>query len=241
MEEISGSGAPIYRHEARERDLELPSDPARNVESVTAHVERFLGPVDAVLHEMVSDRVHLDLLHVRPSEERPFHVLVTSGVSDLEMTVPEEHEGPRRVELMLALPEEWPVGEEAFEREEAYWPARWLKTIGRLPHEYSTWIGYGHSIPNGDPAEPIADTPFTGFLLTFPYLFPEDFHLLECDSGDEVLFYSLYPLHPGEMELKLRRGTEALEALLEKREAPLVVDPARPDVTRRRGFFGRFF
>ena len=66
-------------------------------------------------------------------------------------------------------------------------------------------------------------------------------HLLKCASGDEVLFYALYPLHPGEMELKLGRGTEELEDLLEKREAPFVVDPTRPDVTRRRGFLGRFF
>ncbi|MDG4772986.1 hypothetical protein [Solwaraspora sp. WMMD792] len=39
--------------------------------------------------------------------------------------------------------------------------------MARLPHEYSTWIGDWHSVPNGDPPQPYAaGTPFAGVVVT---------------------------------------------------------------------------
>lgn len=66
------------------------------------------------------------------------------------MTVPDP-EVPRYAELVISLPPFWPLDEQSWRDERHYWPVRLLKTLGRLPHEYDTWLGVGHTIPNGDP------------------------------------------------------------------------------------------
>jgi PAS domain-containing protein len=44
----------------------------------------------------------------------------------------------RLAELLVCLPADWPVTEEAFEDERNYWPVRWLKQVARFVHEYKT-------------------------------------------------------------------------------------------------------
>ena len=61
--ETSKSGADILRHEAREAGFRAPETEARNLACVEAHLERFVGPVDTVLHELVSDRIQLIHTH----------------------------------------------------------------------------------------------------------------------------------------------------------------------------------
>ena len=48
--------------------------------------------IGVVFHEIVSDVVHIDLLHVPPRRERPFHTLVTCGMSVRPMNVPQDAE-----------------------------------------------------------------------------------------------------------------------------------------------------
>lgn len=228
--ERSASGSPILRHAERIASPVMPEHHAVHLEEIEAHVAKHIGPISTVLHEIVSDLVHLDVLVIEATEERPFHTLVTSGVSDLPMAVPDGLEEERRVELLITLPADWPLTMEAFQDERHYWPVRWLKKIGRLPHEYGTWIGWGHTIPNGDPPVPIADTRFAGVLLMPPYFLPADFFRLKTTTGETVTFYQLMALHTDEMDLKLREGADALEALLEKNDVGMVVDPRRPSV-----------
>ncbi len=230
--EKSESGSPIYRYEEKEREWQTPEHSGRNLESVEAHVERHIGKVETVYHEIFSDRIHLDVLFVPATEDRPYHVLVTSGVSDQAMQVPDGLEELNRVELLMALPESWPLSDESFNDEANYWPVRWLKQIGRLPHDYGTWIGWGHTIPNGDPAEPIANTPFIGVMLAPAYWLGNDFYQLKADSGDTITFYNLVPLFQEEMDLKLKKGADEIEARFEKQNIEFVVNPDRKNVAK---------
>jgi len=229
-EERFESGAPIYRHETRERELAPPAHSAEHLDEIEAHVEKHIGKIETVFHEILSDLVHLDVLFVPATEDRPFHVLVTSGVADEPMAVPEGFEGYNRVELLIALPADWPLSEERLEDEANYWPVRWLKLVGRLPHEYETWIGWGHTIPNGDPAEPIANTKFIGVMLTPPYELPREFFQLETKSGETITFFVMMPLYREEMDLKLKAGAEEIEDRFERAGVGFVLDTARPNV-----------
>ena len=228
--ETSKSGADILRHEARDAGFRAPETEARNLACVEAHLERFVGPVDTVLHELVSDRIHLDLLHIAPTDERPFQVVVTSGMSDLPMQVPEDMAEFARAELLVALPPDWPLDQEALANENHYWPLRWLKQVARLPHDYDTWVGWGHSIPNGDPAQPIADTGFTGVCLAPPYWLDPEFFQLKAKSGDTVCFFDLVPVYAAEMQLKLDQGFAELESRFEEANIGFVLDKDRPNV-----------
>lgn len=235
-QDTSPSGNPIYRHAPPEREIEAPQDEGVYLEAIEAHLAEHVGEVGMVFHERVSDLIHLDVLHIPASEDRAFHLLVTSGVSDKPMNVPEQAEACARIELMIALPPEWLLNQEAFKDEANYWPVRWLKQIGRLPHVYDSWLGWGHSIPNGDPPQAIANTDFVGFVLIPPYWFPKDLFMLETSDGERIQFYLLMPVFAEEMRLKLNQGLEALEERWEKHNIDFVVNPARPNAARKRGW-----
>jgi len=235
--ERSESGSPIYRHKARERGPTVPKHSAEHLEEVEAHVEKHIGKIETVFHELISDLIHLDVLFVPATQERPYHVLITSGVSDEPMKVPEGMESFRRVELLIALPKDWPLTQEAFKQDANYWPVRWLKQIGRLPHQYDTWIGRGHSIPNGDPVEPIANTQFVGVMLTPPYWLSPDFFRLTTKDGEIITFYMIVPLYQEEMDLKLKSGAEELEKRFEKEDIDFVLDIRRRNVAKKKGWF----
>lgn len=238
MEEPSGmseSGDPIFRHEARERSFAPAAGDQNAIAATVEHIERHLGPVASVFHEVVSDLVHIDLHHVRPSAERPFHTLITSGMSDRPMAAPAHAAELRYAELMLALPPDWPMDEESWADERHYWPLRWLKVLARLPHEYETWLGYGHTVPNGDPPAPFAeDTGLSGFIVLSPQSSPESFHRLQAGEEKVVHFYSIVPLHADEMDMKLKRGTEALLTALDREGVDEVVRPDRPSALKKK-------
>lgn len=237
--ERSPAGSRIYRHKGRERDWTPPQHSAGHLEEVEAHLEKHIGKVETVFHEILSDIVHLDVLFIPATEARPYHVLATSGVSDEPMKVPEGMEQYRRAELLIALPRDWPLTQEAFKDETNYWPLRWLKQIGRLPHEYETWVGWGHTIPNGDPPAKIANTGFIGVLLSPPYWLPREFFQLRTKSGETISFYDMIPLYAEEMDLKLKEGADKLEERLEKKNVGFVLDPGRPNVAAKKGWFWR--
>ena len=56
-------------------------------EAIERHVEEHFGAIEFVFHAVPSTGVHV--LVVGPSEDRPSRTLVTQGMSDLPMTVPD--------------------------------------------------------------------------------------------------------------------------------------------------------
>ena len=106
--DVPSGGSRIIRH-SEATPFEGPSG-EESTAQISDHIERHLGKVDNVFHELVSDTVHIDVHQVKPTSEFPFWRLVTSGMSDLPMTVPENTEGvPRFLELMITLPGRWRV------------------------------------------------------------------------------------------------------------------------------------
>ncbi|WP_446214993.1 suppressor of fused domain protein [Micromonospora sp. IBHARD004] len=225
---LRGSG--VLRHAARERGWEPAGagDPD-TAEAIERHIEHHFGPIAFVWHELASDLVHVDVHVVAPTPARPFHTLVTSGMSDLPMAVPPAAGVSPYAELMLCLPPDWPLTAEAFRDDSAYWPIRLLKTVARLPHEYHTWIGEWHSVPNGDPAEPYApDTPFVGVAVTPMLRCAPDARVVTTGAGKEISLLALVPLHPAEVRLKLAEGTDALLEAFDRVAVSELFDPARP-------------
>jgi hypothetical protein len=178
--------------------------------------------------------VHIDVHQVAPTAERPYWTLITSGMSDKPMPAPPGCEEWRYAELMLCLPKEWKMDQTDFKDEANYWPIRWLKTLARFPHEYQAWLSWGHTMPNGDPPEPIHETiPFSGMLLLRPRSVRKEFWNLKIRENKTIRFFSVIPLYASEMDLKLRLGAEALETRLLAKNVTELVNPRRPDVTRR--------
>ena len=230
---VSLSGSPIYQH--GEALPWAPPPGEEYIEQISEHVETHLGPVETVFHELVSDKVHIDVHFVKPTNDFPYVRLVTSGMSDLPMRTPDDPRLPRYAELLITLPADWKLSQSDMEDERWYWPIRLLKVLARLPHEYETWLGWGHTVPNGDPATPYAEnTKLCAALVIPPVTVPNEFHTLAIPNVKDITFYAVVPLYESEMNLKLRSGLDALLKRFDKHGVSDIVDPDRKDTAARR-------
>lgn len=239
-EETSADGSPIYRHVDRDREFEPAAGDEETIDAISAHFEQHVGPIESVFHEVISDMVHLDVHWIKPTFDRDWHVLFTTGMSDRPMTVPEGADVSDYAELMMCLPGDWPVG---FDKpsDEDFWPISWLKFLARLPHEYETWLGAGHTVPNGDPPEPLgANTKCVGSILLAPPWFDDALSEVRLGDRREVQILAAIPLYKEEMDLKLKKGAEGLIDRFEAERLPIeeVFDPSRKNVAKKR--FGIF-
>ncbi|MBX3182603.1 MAG: suppressor of fused domain protein [Polyangiaceae bacterium] len=219
------------------------------------HIQNYLGalsddPVTAPLREaFAAERARLgseaaiELAIVPPDLDREHTLLITVGMSDAPMAVPREVQGNnpelyRHAELVLGLAEDWPLATET-------WPATLLSRLAQLPERHSTWLGAGHTVPNGDPPLPYAGGSELCCALIAPtFEVDEGFkqlRLLPAKKGADGLipgvliqFYGVIPIFQEEMDLKLSQGAEELLDRLETYRVTEVLTPSRRNVAKRR-------
>ncbi len=201
------------------------------IESVSDHIQKHIGEIATVFHEKISTDVHIDVYHVAPSRSRPYHTLVSCGMSEKSMSAPTNWEDGRFAELMICLPSSWPVDATAFENEEHYWPIRILKGAARHPHENKTWLYAGHSVLWHNPPRPFAsNTKMTSIVVRYPLMVSEDARTIQTGAGKHILLWAVVPLYVEEWEFKKRNGFEALENLLLENGITELLDPKRTNV-----------
>jgi len=233
--EYSESGAPIYRYENVEEKWQAPQYGDEELcAKLDEHISKYIGESDMVWHEILSNLVHLDVYHIKPTSERNYHTFITNGMSYLPMSTPEGQEDWKYSELMVCLPPEWPVGDEAFKVDNNYWPIWVLKMLARFPHQYQTWLSYGHTIPNGDPALPYAqNTKLCCALLLPPIDIHRDFLELKVNESRKIKFFSIIPIYKEEMEYKLKYGINALTEKFDQYKINEVINLNRKNVCKK--------
>jgi hypothetical protein len=156
------------------------------------------------------------------------------------MSIPDGADCPRYLELIISLPDYWRLDQESFSDEKWYWPVRLIKGLARLPSKYNTWLAWGHTVPNGNPAVPYADnTKLCGAAIVLGPSTPDIFRKLKINERKEISFLSVMPLYEEEMNLKLRLGIEELLKRFDDASINDVVDPVRRNVAKKR--FGSWF
>lgn len=242
-EKQSASGSPIYRHKGPVSE-EIVTHATPFLKEIGEHIERHIGPVPTVFHELVSPNAHIDLYIVSPTPARNYYTVVTAGMSSQPMKVPPGAEHLRFAEVLIVLPSNWPgmkpdgtFDREVMKDERYWWPFRWIKTLARLPHQYQTWLGPGHTVPNGDPAKPFADnTKLCCMMVFIPLSLPQE--ALQLRVGDDVIhFYAAWPLYLEEMKLKMDKGLNALIDKFEKAGTRELIDPVRPNSCVKKSFW----
>lgn len=234
-EKTSDSGNPIYIYSEEEQRSGPVTSSSEDVELIEKHIEQHVGKAEFVWHELLSDLVHIAVHWVKPSPARRAHTLLTTGMSDLPMTTPPGAEKFKYCELLITLPTNWELSDGSFRDEKNYWPIRLLKSLARFPHEYSTWLWRAHTVPNGNPAQPYsASTSFTGAIISPPITLPADFFTLRCSPDKTVYFFSVIPLYSEEMDLKLKKGADALFDIFDKHGVADVVNIDRANVGKKK-------
>jgi hypothetical protein len=201
--------------------------PAPGADVVLAHIERHLGkPNPLSLQEMVASDPPLTI-HAVPMRDRL--ALVTTGMSARPMTVPPGGAEYQHAELLIYLPKDWPLTEQALAVPNNFWPVEWLRRIARYPHEHHTWLGGPFAIiANEEPPQPLAPNTRLTCLLAVPEA--RDFSTLSLADGRRVVFYTLIPLYTEERDLEKAKGIEELLTLFQNRKVSMIVDVNRPNV-----------
>ncbi len=198
---------------------------------IRTHAEHHLGPVTRLFHE--SD---IDILCVDAAVDHPVHTLITAGMSDQPMNTDGRKDAPAHIELMMTLPERWKV-DGLSAADAGYWPVRLLGELAITPQKTGRALGWGDTVPNGDPPVPYAQgTRLCGVILAPSLLVPREFYSLVGQRHIE--FYAAIPLYLEEIEARAQQGMEWLLTKLLEHQVNDLVDPSRRNVMKKRfGFF----
>jgi Suppressor of fused protein (SUFU) len=258
-DEVTAGGVPVFRPEKRvpPKGQEMPAI-TPFMPQIERHLTRHVGPIAQYFHEIVSDEVHIDLMIIPPtnqppSEEHPLgtyhYTIATAGLSAKPQNVSPKARAdgvsPFQ-ELMIALPADWPGmhpdgkwDDEAMKRRENWWPMYWLKAIARMPHEYNTFLARFVTIPSSEDAKPYAPNTRLGCMMIFPPMLSPRAHTLRINDQIEMQFWSLWPLYPEEMNMKLQGKMQQLFDAFVENEMTELIRPDRPNYGKKRGWFGK--
>lgn len=167
---------------------------------VSDHIEKRFGRISETHREYVSPFVHIDIAVIPPDIHRNFYTLVTIGCGALRMKGPKELKKNKldRFELLMMLPPDWKINNR---EEKWFWPFHVLRSVGRIPAIYDSWLCFGHTVDNGDPFA--GNTKLCATLLTLPY---QDYFttangsisVCPLSEKEDVNFYNVTPIYRDE-------------------------------------------
>lgn len=221
-QEKTEGGSTVYRYEGEEFSKskigftdESTFDFSKEREAL---YDRYFGKCDQVYHEVIPLIPHIDVYTYTPGHSgRDFYTLVTGGMSDLRMNVPPQAKGMERAELIFYCSEP----------KQEY--INLLRVLAHFPHDHKTWLGQGHTMPNGQPPAPIFGSRVLDTFFFMPTIVKPDSNV-QNDlklKGDPVSFLWLVPLSTAECDLKLKNGTGPLYDLFEANRHPHIFNPNR--------------
>lgn len=216
-----------------EEAFEPATDDPLLISSIQAHLDPVVGRPDHVLHEAVSNLVHVDVHLVAPTADRPWITAYTTGMSMRPMNVPpdlREHH-PSYAELMLRLPPDWlgrPFDPDRARLRACAWPLRVLTFLARYPHRFSTFFGHGHLFSYDDENPIATDSRFSGVYIEDPVWTEEPIPRLAHRDGGEIRFLSAVFLHRSEV-LEFAGSPRRRRKLLQAMDDARVDDLLDPD------------
>ncbi len=190
-----------------------------------AHVKEHFGQ-----YEILFKTDRYEILHVSPTEEHPFHVLITSGLSNKEMEVPEgyDHGENARLELVLTLPYRWTF---ASGGDFYIWPVQMLCDIANYVLDEAEYLGFGFSFNNDAPLSP--HTKFTGGMLTALGNYPDEAQSAILPDGSQINFFEIILLRPFELKFREQHKAAELIELFVRHDTPLSpFNDNRPDLAQ---------
>jgi hypothetical protein len=203
-----------------------------SVEVVDSHLDQFFDEnADIVVFdEIESEIIHRDIFFIKATEDRPYHILLSCGMSALPMKVPEDIESSEFAEVMILLPKEWNLEYESFSDERNYWPIRIMKELMMLPHPNKTWLGFGHTFGHEDDDELAEGIGFNSVMLASSMELSADFTEIELENNKVIDIYTLIPLYKEELEFKKQNSASDLLEKFDKFGIEEIVKVGRKNV-----------
>jgi hypothetical protein len=207
-----------------------------NVECLEKHLSKYFESDETIaFHELASFDFHLDVYFIQPKNKK-FNLLVTSGMSLLEMQVPDSinnKENYNFAELMLLIPKDLEF-DKTFPNKEGNknaWIIDMIKLTARFPHHNDTFLAEGHTLQAwSDITQPYdKETNFVGCILLPSATFDEDFTQIICEDR-KINIHSLFPLYKDELEYEIENGYSKFFDLLVENDVKEVFDNNRKNL-----------
>lgn len=191
----------------------------RDQAAIDAHIAKHLGAGEVLDRVELSPGVALELLLIppRPEADHDYYTVITRGLGAWD-------DCPVLVELLVNLPSDWLLDEEALQEDRWGWPVRMLadaaRRMGRgLEPDWGTLLSWpGESLAPG--------TRLCGGVLLPPAVFGEASFFCPLPGGSDAGIFQLIPLYPEELEMAEEEGMDALLARCPD-EFMEVIDPRR--------------
>ena len=179
--------------------------------------ERAFGAQAQILHSTDHKAPHIDLYVFPPAGERDFVALVTGGMSDLPMAVPQGSEAAAHVELLMGI------------GQHQHWATNLLKLVAEYPFDEGAFYDVHHTVPFG--GELGDGSSLSAFLFVKPRFLPTDLAQFEF-GGRRIRFLQAVPITTAEHKFAVAAGSDKLEALLGEHGQLIIRDPNRQSVVR---------
>ena len=205
----------------------------QEMEEYESYIEKNFGKIEGIIHELVSPDIHIDIIVIAPTEKDNYYKLITMGMGAYKMNIPKELKDYElsRAELILYLPPTWDINSN---KEEDYWPIRYLKTLARLPLQSNSWLGTGHTISSDEQNSPFAsNTKFCSILLLNATNLKDEELELTLKTRKTINFYQLFPLYLEEIQYKFDFGTTKLLGLFSEKDLFPIVNIERKNYCKK--------
>ena len=180
----------------------------KEMDALTEHFNYYFEQDDPmVLHPIVDNGPHIDVLIYKPTEKYPFWKLATMGASDYKMPNVKNSLGRNNEYIMFADKDE-----DLSDREIASWYHNKLLTVATFAYHNKTFISYGHSFEweNEDKSDEMV-----GAFIEFPQVI-ENTGILRCNINifKTVIFLQVVLLNGSEVEKLKKIGPQAFSEYL---------------------------
>lgn len=179
--------------------------------------ERAFGVKAQILHSTDHKSPHVDLYVFPPAGQRDFVAIVTGGMSDLPMPVPDGSAAEAHVELIMGI------------AQHQHWATNLLKLVAEYPFDQGTFYDMHHTVPFG--GELGDGSCLSAFLFVRPRILPEGLAQFEFE-GRRIGFLQAVPITTAEHQFAVAQGSDKLEALLERQGYLITRNPNRPSVVK---------
>ena len=174
----------------------------------------------------------MPLLMLDLETRTPVNVLLTNGLSNYKMPVPEKEVGNEYIELCFCLPSYWEW--EDANNPQMSWIFPWIQKLAKYVQEKETWFGHGHTLPTGAELNPISETMQQNhFFLMRPLLLETEMAPIKVD-GKMVNFIFITPIFADEMDFKQGKGTQKLITKFINKGITEKLDDFRGNILKRR-------
>lgn len=175
---------------------------------------------------------YIDLLLLDIETKVPIKVLMTEGLSDYEMPVPERYKERKFTEIFFALPSYWEI--EDTSNSNMQWPIEQIQKLTKHVIESETWYGPGHTFTNGKPPKPFSyNMKQDHLLLAEPIVLEELLQPMEI-AGKTIYFLAIIPLFEEEFDRKMSKGYFKFIRQFRARNGDEILDDFRTSIFKSR-------